>query len=166
MRKLLLALLPAISLYLQSTLFSSYSIKGTVPDIILIFVVFYALFNGRGKGAIYGLACGLLEDLYMGRFLGLNALAKATVGYAVSKFQGNVFRENIIVGVITVVLGTLLNSVIVNLVALASFETFNVNTFLLISIMYQTCYNALLAIPLYIWYYHSTRTGTLKANGD
>jgi rod shape-determining protein MreD len=166
MRQLILALLPMIALYLQSTFFSTYSIKGTVPDIVLIFVVFYALLNGSNKGALYGLVCGLLEDLYMGRFIGLNALSKAIVAYTVSKLQGNVFRENVIVGVITVMLSTLLNSLLWGLVALASFKVFNIDFSLFLGILYQTCYNTVLAIPLYIWYYKSTRTGILRTTGD
>lgn len=166
MRQLILALLPITALYLQSTFFSTYSIKGTVPDVILIFVVFYALFNGSSKGAMYGLICGLLEDLYMGRFIGLNALSKAIVAYTVSRLQGNVFRENVMVGVVTVMLSTLLNCLILGLIALASFKVFNINSSILISVFYQTCYNTILAIPLYIWYYNSNRTGMLRATGD
>jgi rod shape-determining protein MreD len=165
-RQIVLALLPIISLFLQTTIFGTYSIKGTVPDLILVFVVFYALFNGSSKGAMYGLMCGLLEDLYMGRFIGLNALSKALVALTVSKLQGKVFRENILVGVFAVMFATLLNSLIMGLIALASFQIFNLNMSILNSILYQTCYNTILAIPFYIWYYHSNRTGLLHLSGD
>lgn len=166
MRQIVLALLPIISLFLQTTIFGTYTIKGTVPDLILVFVVFYALFNGSSKGAMYGLMCGLLEDLYMGRFIGFNALSKALVALTVSKLQGNVFRENILVGVFAVILGTWLNSLIMGLIALVSFQVFNLNVSILNSILYQTGYNAILAIPFYIWYYHSNRTGLLHSTGD
>lgn len=166
MRQLMLTILPMAALFLQSTILSTYSIKGTVPDMLLIFVVFYALFNGSSKGAAYGIVCGLLEDLYMGRCIGLNALSKGIVAYAVSKFQGNLFRENVLVGVVTVLVSTLLNSILMGLIALTSFDVFNLNFSILTSILYQTCYNTLLSIPLYIWYYNSSRRGLLRATGD
>lgn len=166
MRVLILIFLPVISIFLQSTIFNTYSIKGTVPDMVLIFVVFYALFNGSSKGTVYGLLCGLLEDLYIGRFIGLNAISKAIVAYAVSRFQVNVFRENIMVGVVTVVASTVLNGILMFLIALASFKIFNVNLSILNTMLYQTFYNMVLAVPLYAWYYHSNHNGLLRSGGD
>jgi rod shape-determining protein MreD len=166
MRLFVLVLLPFVSLFLQSTILANYSINGTVPDMVLIFVVFYALLNGSGKGTVYGLLCGLLEDLYMGRFIGFNAVSKAVVAYVVSKYQGNVFRENLLVGVTTVLAGTIINAVVTTLIALASFQVFNLTSAILTGMLYQIGYNTLLSIPLYIWYYNSNRTGLLRQTGD
>ena len=102
MRILVLILLPWLAIFLQSTIFSFYTIKGTTPDLVLVFVTFFALFNTAKKGSGYAFFCGLLEDLYMGRFIGLNALSKGLTAYIVGKVQGNVFKENIFVGVLGV----------------------------------------------------------------
>ena len=59
---------------------------------------------GRGLGTIYGLLCGSLEDLYLGRFIGVNALSKAFTAYLVGHFQDRVFKENILVALIAVFL--------------------------------------------------------------
>lgn len=166
MRYVILVLLPVLSIFLQSTLFHSCSINGSIPDMVLIFVVFYALFNEAPRGTIYGFLCGLLEDLYMGNFIGMNALSKGIVGYLVTRFEVSVFRENALVGVGMVVVSTFLNNLLMLLLAMVSFKVFNWNSSIFIGMCYQVLYNTFLAIPLYFWYYNSNKSGWLKKTGD
>ncbi|CFX80796.1 Cell shape-determining protein MreD [Syntrophomonas zehnderi OL-4] len=166
MRYFLLAILPFLAIFLQSTFFNSYSIKGAVPDIVLVFVIFYALLNGGRKGAYYGLCCGLLEDLFIGRFIGINAIAKAITAYVIGILQGRVFEENVIVGIIGVILGSIINAGLLLVLVLLNFSAFNVNELLFMDMLYQTLYNALVAAPIYIWFYQSSRRGLLKGTGE
>ena len=166
MRFILLALLPLLAIFLQSTLFASYSIKGVVPDMVLVFVIFYALLNGAEKGARYGLICGLLEDLYTGRFIGMNALSKAATAYIIGKLQGRVFAENVAVGIIGVFLGSLLNACLLFILAFAYFAVFNIDRSLFINIIYQSFYNVVITTPIYLWYYQSSKRGLLKETGE
>jgi rod shape-determining protein MreD len=166
LRFIVLALLPLLSIILQSTLFASYSIKGVVPDMVLVFVIFYALLNGAEKGARYGLICGLLEDLYTGRFIGINALSKAATAYIIGKLQGRVFAENVVVGIIGVILGSLLNACLFFILAFAYFAVFNIDRSLFINIIYQSFYNVVITTPIYLWYYQSSKRGLLKETGE
>jgi len=166
LRFILLALLPLLAIFLQSTLFASYSIKGVVPDMVLVFVIFYALLNGAEKGARYGLICGLLEDLYTGRFIGMNALSKAATAYIIGKLQGRVFEENVAVGIIGVILGSLLNACLLFILAFAYFAVFNIDRSLFINIIYQSFYNIVITTPIYLWYYQSSKRGLLKETGE
>lgn len=166
MRFILLALLPLLAIFLQSTLFASYSIKGAVPDMVLVFVIFYALLNGAEKGAKYGLICGLLEDLYTGRFIGMNALSKAATAYIIGKLQGRVFEENVAVGIIGVILGSLLNAFLLFILAFVYFAVFNIDRSLFINIIYQSFYNVVITTPIYLWYYQSSKRGLLKETGE
>lgn len=137
-----------------------------MPDLLLIIVTFFALINEKDKAPVYGFFCGLLEDLYLGRFIGMNALAKCLTGFAVSKWRGNVFRENVIVGMITVMLATVFNSIIIGLLNLIRIYSFNWDAGLLLMIAIQLIYNGVLSGPLYIWYYHSSRHGLLRFTGE
>jgi rod shape-determining protein MreD len=166
LRILVLILLPWLAIFLQSTIFSFCNIKGTTPDLVLVFVTFFALFNEPGKGSFYAFFCGLLEDLYMGRFIGLNALSKGLTAYIVGRFQGSVFKENIFVGVIGVLIATVINSIFLFLLSVIVFEVFHIDIGMLYSILYQSIYNAVIAIPLYIWYYNSSKNGVLKIRGE
>ncbi len=162
MRYFVLALLPFLVLFLQTTLFSSLSLQGVVPDVLLILVIFYAIFHGAHKGAVYGVLCGLWEDLYLGRFIGINAVSKGLTAYVIGRLQGNVFKENVMVGVLGVVGGTLLNSALLYTFALIGAQVFNIEKVFFINMIYQGIYNTIIAIPLYVWYYRSMKKGVLR----
>ena len=162
-RYIILALLPFMAIFFQSTLFSFYSIRGTIPDLVLMFVVFFALINGERQGIIYGFLCGLLEDLYMGRLIGLNALCKAIVGYSLGKMQGNVFKENMLVGFLGVLTGTFINSLVMLILIILVSGAPTVEHDFLVKILFQCLYNLLLSVPIYFWYFNSSHNGLLKA---
>ncbi len=166
MRYILLTILPFLAIFLQSTFFNNYTINGAVPDMVLVFVIFYALLNGGDKGALYGLFCGLLEDLYMGRFIGMNAISKSITAYIIGRLQGRVFEENVAVGIIGVILGSLINAGLLFILAFMYFAIFHVDRTIIINIFFQTCYNTLITTPIYIWYYQSSKRGLLKETGE
>lgn len=163
MRYLILSFLPVLALFLQSTFFGVYNIKGTLPDLVLVFVIFYALLNDARKAASYGFLCGLAEDLLLGRFIGMNALAKGMTAYIIGILQGNVFKENLVVGVLSVLIGTFLNVLFMFFASLASTVVFKLEQGVFITFYYQALFNMLLATPLYVWYYNSSRFGLLRS---
>jgi rod shape-determining protein MreD len=129
---------------------------------VLVLVIFYSIFNGANRGLVYGVMCGLLEDLYMGRFIGMNAISKGITAYIIGRLQGNVFKENLLVGVVGVIGGTLLNAILLFVLSLFSFEVFNLDKSIFMNLLYQVIYNTLIGIPLYIWYYRSSTQGLLR----
>ena len=159
---LLLIILPFLSIFLQSTLFAFYNINNVVPDLVLLFVILYALFYGKNKGAVYGFFCGLLEDLYVGRFIGINALAKALTAYLIGMLQQVFFKESALVGVISVLLGTLINNIIMALVTIIISGHLAISSFTLTEWVLQFAYNFILSIPLYIMYNRSYKKGALQ----
>ncbi|WP_054692026.1 rod shape-determining protein MreD [Syntrophomonas palmitatica] len=166
MRYVVLALLPWLAIFLQSTVFSIYSINGTVPDLVLIFVSFFALINGAIRGTVYGFLCGMLEDLFTGRFIGVNALSKALTAYILGRIQTVVFKDNLLVGILTVLIATVINTFFLLLLSLMVFDVFHLDAGLITSLLYQSAYNMLLTVPLYIWYYGSSQHGLLRFNRE
>ncbi len=131
-----------------------------------MFAVFYALLNAASRSATYGFFCGLLEDLYMGRFIGINALSKGITAYVIGRLQGNVFKENILVGVIAVLVGTVINSLLFIGLSLIVSDFYNADMGLFISIALQCLYNTIIAVPAYVWYYNSSHHGLLRKTGE
>ena len=86
------------------------------PDVLLLLVVFNAMFRGPVFGGVTGFFVGLVEDLFFGRFIGLNALAKCVVGAFTGLLTRSIFKENMWVPVINVFLGTLLSLFLVYVV--------------------------------------------------
>ena len=85
----------------------------TAPDFPLLLVVFNAMFRGPIYGGAAGFCIGLAEDLFYGRFIGTNALAKCVVGVVAGSLSKSIFKENMWVPVINVLAGSLLSMVIV-----------------------------------------------------
>lgn len=112
MNHLLLVFLAIIGLVLQSTLFDHLIIAGVKPDIVLILALFYSIFQGPVRGGAFGFLLGLLEDIFLGRFIGMNALAKGLTSLVLGWMATGTFRENLLVPVLTLFVGTLFNELI------------------------------------------------------
>lgn len=102
-----IGLLLFISLLLQSTVMYRLSIAGACPDLLLVLTVMTGLLHGTRYGTAVGFIGGLLQDLLIGRFLGMNALVKMVTGYLVGLTEEKVFKENFITPFAAVLLGTL-----------------------------------------------------------
>src|SRR5438045_9514844 len=67
----------------QATLAPALRIANVAPDIPLIVVVLLALRRGPEFGCAAGFVAGLLQDAATGGLLGVQALTKAVVGFAI-----------------------------------------------------------------------------------
>lgn len=63
LRVVALAVLVVVTVTLQITVFSHFSLNGVVPDLALLIVIAAALVRGAGYGALVGFAAGLVLDL-------------------------------------------------------------------------------------------------------
>lgn len=89
---LLLALL--LFLLMQAALAPRIAIGPIAPDFLLLVVVFFALYRGSVRGALFGFAVGLLQDLGNPDKLGLNALTKSLLGFFVGDAGTKTFPES------------------------------------------------------------------------
>jgi rod shape-determining protein MreD len=105
----LIFVLAFIGILIQTIMGEVFSLAGATPDLLLILVVFNAIFAGAGKGAYAGIGIGLLEDLYIGRFIGLNALIKGVAGLVSGRLTQGAFRENMWVPVLKVMITSALS---------------------------------------------------------
>jgi len=87
-------LLLAAALLLQTTVLDFISIYGVKPDLIMLLVIFNGFLLGTREGAFFGFAGGLLEDLFNGSYIGINALAKMAAGYLAGSFGAGFYKEN------------------------------------------------------------------------
>lgn len=100
------ALMGVFSLILEATVLQVFQVAGVKPDLLLILLCFYALSRGTWRGALLGAVYGLMEDIYLCRFLGMNGLIKMLVGYGVGWGRDRLNLENPLVPVIVIWLAT------------------------------------------------------------
>jgi len=161
-RLTILIILPIISLLIESTVFSAYHIWGITPDLILIFVVFISVLDGRRAGAIYGFACGLLLDLYLARYIGVNALSLGLTGYLIGLLRRLVYPEHLLAPLLGVAAGSLLNQITTFTIMYFVGAQVGVTLSYATGVAMQAGFNMFLTIPLYIWYYKSYHQGALR----
>ena len=82
------------------------SVAGATPDLPLIVTVFWALRRGPEVGCVAGFVAGLLQDVSAGGLVGVQALTKALVGFAIGLAGGRLSVTNPLVQVPGLVLLT------------------------------------------------------------
>ena len=94
-RKIVIALMIIVCFLLQSTLFQSLSLASISPNLLLILTSAYGFMKGKKEGMAVGFFCGLLEDIFFGRLLGMHALIYMYIGYANGYFNQIFYGEDI-----------------------------------------------------------------------
>lgn len=120
-----------------------------MPNIFIIFILFIGLFYNKIAGITYGIACGILLDLFIGRKVGISAIMLGAVGLIGGIFDKNFSKESRITIMIMVVASTLIYETGAYLLGYViygfSFEMFSFIKILLI----ECLYNVIITIILY-----------------
>lgn len=92
------ALLVAVALILQVSLFDAFAWNGVVPDLVLMVVVAGALSRGGQAGMVLGFAAGVLMDLAppADHVAGRWALALLVAGYVAGRFRQDSGRPSVL----------------------------------------------------------------------
>ena len=94
-RKIVIALMIIVCFLLQSTLFQSLSLASISPNVLIILTSAYGFMKGKKEGMAVVFFCGLLEDIFFGRLLGMHALIYMYIGYANGYFNQIFYGEDI-----------------------------------------------------------------------
>lgn len=95
LRKFLVMLLILICYVLQSSVFSSLTFAGIIPNLMIILTSSFGFMRGEKEGLVIGFFCGLLNDIFYGSFLGFYALVLMYIGYLNGKFSRIFYPEDI-----------------------------------------------------------------------
>ncbi|HHW39548.1 MAG TPA: rod shape-determining protein MreD [Syntrophomonadaceae bacterium] len=170
LRAIIISLVFLVSLILQTTILPLLQFHGVMPDLLLILIVLTGLFFGSVKGGAVGFAVGLLEDLLAGRYLGLGALSGFLAGYTVGYLEGKFYRENPLVPLFLVFLGSILfNGVFFagrEVTGAFSAAVPSVLRRLLLAALYNTFLAALLYRPLFRIIFPGGSSRNLQTYGE
>lgn len=101
-----------LAFVVQTTWLRHLEIAGVQPDLVLLVVVFVALLAGQVEAALLGFTIGLCQDAYSPQDLGLNALAKSLIGFAVGLGRGGFLADNVQVQIVVLVAAVFLHDMI------------------------------------------------------
>ena len=92
---ILLILIFFLIYFLQTNIFSSYTLGGIAPNIFIIFVLFVGLYTNQALGISFGVIGGLILDFIYGRVIGTTAIMLCVIGYLGSYFDKNFSKDKI-----------------------------------------------------------------------
>jgi len=130
---------------LQVTLVHSVTVAGASPDLLMIMLVVLVIDRDPITGIIAGFLLGFLQDLGNASFLGMNALAKAIVGYGIAKYGREFLPDNILFRGLLVFAACLINDIITLHIA-TSFDSVEVIVAFFRYSILSAVYTALLAV--------------------
>ena len=84
----------AALLLVHVTVLNHISIFGFRPDLLLIAVIFLALFFGSGVGLEAGIAAGIGKDMLALDYMGTNTLALGLTGLVIGAMHAKFFKES------------------------------------------------------------------------
>jgi len=91
-----------LNFIIQSTLFSYIEIFGINPNTAIIIIVCFAMLRFEIEGALIGFFAGLIQDIFFGNVIGLNALLYTVIGYVCGKPFKDLYAENYILPLVLV----------------------------------------------------------------
>lgn len=157
MRYWLVAVLVLVTFVLQVTVAGFAAIADMAPNLLLALSVSMGLLFGWEVGGGVGLAGGLLIDLTLGRYVGLQGLALGLTGLLAGLMEASVVKDNPALPTLAGALGSLISRCLVFGVLLL-FRNAAVVGFAG-SLVVGTIYNAVICALLYPLLYR--RTGLL-----
>jgi rod shape-determining protein MreD len=126
----------------------SLRIHGARPDFLIVVTVLGAMFCDANGGAALGFFAGLLHASFAAPPLagfGSLIVSRVLVGFGVGWLEERIFRDNVLIAVALVALGTLLVEGLFFLFAPQQHILHWAR-----SVGFTTLYNAVLAVPLYL----------------
>ncbi|KLU66148.1 rod shape-determining protein MreD [Desulfosporosinus acididurans] len=94
MRYILIALMFFLSLILPGTLFHFWAWSGIKPDLLILLTIYMAMHHRRLSSVLWGLGAGLLEDFYLGRYIGMYTLTLLIVAFLSNWLTERWYRDN------------------------------------------------------------------------
>lgn len=112
---------------IESSILSNISFLYTLPDLVLICMIYFSLLNGKLYGETSGFISGIFLDFITGVPLGFNSLIRTIIGYIFGFFTDTFIITGVVMPVITVGAGTI-GKVILEELANLFFPNLNIYT--------------------------------------
>jgi len=127
----------------------------------MLLTIYIAMHHRLPSGIIWGLGAGLVEDLYLGRYIGMYTLTLAVVAALSFGLAERWYRENFLITTFIVLIVTAIGQVLVAFLSLGAGLQWSLTDIsrLVIGV---SLYNAILVPLTYPWIHQSFIRGWLK----
>jgi rod shape-determining protein MreD len=156
-RKILIAVMILISFLLQSTVFQTLSIGSISPNLLIILTSSFGFMEGKKEGMAVGFFCGLLEDIFYGRLLGMHAMFYMYIGYTNGYFNHIFYGEDIKLPVFLISVSELVYGLGTYLIMFVMRSRFAFPYYLKRVILPELVYTIILTLVFYRFIYYVNR---------
>lgn len=143
-KTIVLILISVLCVLLDNSLVPFFAIRGFYPSMALTFMICYSIVNGSWEGVWLGAGCGLLQDVFFGSALGVNAFSNIMVCLAAGIIGANIFKEKKLIPVISTFFLSILKGLIVVLILYLFKQIPNYS-----AVLYVAVYNLIVGIFMY-----------------
>lgn len=134
---------------LQTSILPLMAYHGITADLMLLLTVSFAFLRGAKQGAFMGFSVGLMQDLAMGTYFGVNTLARTLMGLLFGQFSDRVFKEQFFLPVLASVAVTILNYFILALLMVLLGYRFNLESHMQQMLVPMLLYQLAFAYPVH-----------------
>ena len=93
---------------IQSTVLDYIKICNIKPNLLIVFIISFALARGHIEGAVIGFFSGIIQDMISGKVLGFYSLMGLYLGLAVGSVNKRLYRDNLVVAVFITFISTVI----------------------------------------------------------
>lgn len=149
LRKVLVTIIIFACFILQSSVFTSLSLGGIVPNLMIIITSAFGFMRGEKEGLMIGFVCGLLNDVFYGEILGLYALILMYIGFLNGKFSRIFYPEDIKLPLALISISDLSYSMLCYILLFLLKERFDFVWYLMNVILPEVIYTIIVTLVLY-----------------
>lgn len=135
---------------IQSTLLDGIEILNIKPNLFLVYLIIICCFCDKKEGASVGFAFGLILDMMIGRFWGLNAILGLLSGFFLAYFCERVLRKNnVFVTMVIIFFASVIYETTYGLISFVFNGSMNLGTLILRFVLLESLFNMIAGLVLY-----------------
>lgn len=154
MRIFVVSLTVILNFILQSTIFKHIEVFGISPNTAIIIIVSFSILRYEIEGAIIGFFAGLLQDIFFGNVIGLNALLYMLIGYVCGKPYKIFYKENYLLPIFLVFGSTIIYNLSYYILNFFFRGRLDSLYYIKTIIIPETIYNIIICLPIYAIIYY------------
>lgn len=161
MRYVLIVVMLLLSLILPGTVFHFWAWSGIKPDLLMLLTIYIAMHHRWPASLLWGLGAGLLQDFYLGRYIGMYTLSLTVTALLSYWLAERWYRDNFVLTTFMVFLVTAVGQIVVAFLTLGAGLGWSFGDILRLVFGVST-YNAILVPVTYPWIHRSFVRGWLR----
>ncbi|MBQ7678122.1 MAG: rod shape-determining protein MreD [Lachnospiraceae bacterium] len=138
---------------IQTSIFNRIALAGITPNILLVITVAFGYLKGRKAGVVIGFVCGILLDVFIGSYFGMNALIFIYIGYLNGLVRLFYFGDDVKFPMLLIAVSDMLYGCIVFATMLLMRERYDFSFYFEHVIVPEAIYTVIVGIVVYMAIY-------------